>query len=104
MNIAHYGRLKQAWLDTFLDLLHGTPSHGTFRRVFSLVDPSCLEECFRQWMATVAPPLPREVVAVDGKTLRRSARGRGRQRLDVEPAQRVVGPGCRQQLPPQLRQ
>jgi hypothetical protein len=31
-----------------------------------------VERCFRQWMATAAPPLPREVVAVDGKTIRRS--------------------------------
>jgi hypothetical protein len=70
--IARYGRLKQAWLATFLNLPHGIPSHDTFRRVFSLIDPQSLEECFRQWMATVAPPLPREVVAVDGKTVRRS--------------------------------
>ena len=84
VDIAHYGRMKQAWLATFLDLPHGTPSHDTFRRVFSLINPSCLEECFRQWMATVAPPLPREVVAVDGKTVRRSFdRGRAQGPLHV---------------------
>jgi hypothetical protein len=84
VDIAHYGRMKQAWLATFLDLPHGTPSHDTFRRVFSLINPSCREECFRQWMATVAPPLPREVVAVDGKTVRRSFdRGRAQGPLPV---------------------
>lgn len=72
VDIAHYGQLKQAWLTTFLDLPGGIPSHDTFRRVFSLLDPQQVEQCFRQWMATVAPPLPREVVAVDGKTIRRS--------------------------------
>lgn len=72
VDIAHYGQLKQAWLATFLDLPSGIPSHDTFRRVFSLLDPQQVEQCFRQWMATVAPPLPREVVAVDGKTIRRS--------------------------------
>jgi predicted transposase YbfD/YdcC len=84
VDIAHYGRLKHTWLSSFLDLPHGTPSHDTFRRVFSLVDPQALEQCFRQWMATTAPPLPREVVAVDGKTVRRSFdRGRAQGPLHV---------------------
>lgn len=84
VDIAHYGQMKHAWLTTFLDLPHGIPSHDTFRRVFSLVDPQVLEQCFRQWMATVAPPLPREVVAVDGKTVRRSFdRGRAQGPLHV---------------------
>jgi predicted transposase YbfD/YdcC len=84
VDIAHYGQLKHAWLATFLDLPHGIPSHDTFRRVFSLVDPQQLEQCFRQWMARAAPPLPREVVAVDGKTVRRSFdRGREQGPLHV---------------------
>ena len=72
MDIAHYGQLKQAWLATFLELPGGIHSHDTFRRVFSLLDPQLLEQCFRQCTATVAPPLPREVVAIAGKTVRRS--------------------------------
>lgn len=84
VDIAHYGRMKQAWLATFLDIPHGVPSHDTFRRVFSLLDPQQVEQCFRQWMASIAPPLPREVVAVDGKTLRRSFdRGRAQGPLHV---------------------
>lgn len=84
VDIAHYGQLKQAWLATFLDLSGGIPSHDTFRRVFSLLDPQQVEQCFRQWMAAVAPPLPREVVAVDGKTIRRSFdRGRAQGPLHV---------------------
>jgi predicted transposase YbfD/YdcC len=78
VDIAHYGRMKHSWLATFLDLPHGIPSHDTFRRVF------LLEQCFRQWMATTAPPLPREVVAVHGKTVRRSFdRGRAQGPLHV---------------------
>ncbi|OGX82157.1 hypothetical protein BEN49_14420 [Hymenobacter coccineus] len=70
--------MKHAWLATFLALPHGSASHDTFRRVFSLVDPQGLEQCFRQWMASAAPPLPRAVVAIDGKTVRRSfGHGRG---------------------------
>jgi hypothetical protein len=43
VDIAHYGQLKKAWLATFLDLPGGIPSHDTFRRVFSLLDPQVLE-------------------------------------------------------------
>lgn len=39
IDIAHYGRLKYVWLTSFLDLPYGTPSHDTFWRVLSLVDP-----------------------------------------------------------------
>ncbi|AMJ67845.1 ISAs1 family transposase [Hymenobacter sp. PAMC 26628] len=70
VDTAHYGQLKQGWLATFLDLPRGIPSHDTFRRVFSLLNPQVLKQCFRQWMATSSPPLPREVVAIDGKTVR----------------------------------
>ncbi len=72
VDIADYGRMKHSWLATFMGLPHGIPSHDTFRRVFSLVDAQGLEQYFRQGMANTAPPLPREVVAVDGKTIRRS--------------------------------
>lgn len=64
--------MKHTWLSPFLDLPYGIPSHDIFRRVFSLVNPQGLSQCFRQWIATTAPPLPREVVAIDGKTVRRS--------------------------------
>src|SRR5512143_2634414 len=56
-DIALYGRSKLSWLRTFLSLANGIPSHDTFRRVFMLIDPDAFE---------------REVVAIDGKTLRRS--------------------------------
>src|SRR5436853_7715202 len=42
-DIALYGRSKQAWLETFLALPNGIPSHDTFRRVFMLVDPGAFE-------------------------------------------------------------
>jgi len=69
---------------TFLDLPHGSASNDTFRRVFSLLDPQVLGQCFRQWMATTAPPLSRGVVAIGGKTVRRSFdRGRAQGPLHV---------------------
>jgi predicted transposase YbfD/YdcC len=76
--------LKQPCLATFLDLPGGIPSHDTFRRVFLLLDPQQVEQCFCQWMATVAPPSLREVIAVDGKTIRHSFdRGRAQGPLHV---------------------
>ena len=74
-DIALYGRSKLAWLRQFLALSNGIPSHDTFRRVFLLIDPDAFEVCFTAWVAALAIPtqqgLP-EVVAIDGKTLRRS--------------------------------
>src|SRR6059058_1708573 len=71
-DIALYGRSKLAWLRTFLELPNGIPSHDTFRRVFMLIDPEAFETCFTAWAASLAAGFEREVVAIDGKTLRRS--------------------------------
>src|SRR3954454_13476157 len=71
-DIALYGRSKQAWLATFLALPNGIPSHDTFRRVFMLIDPDAFERCFSRWVQAWARGFKREVVAVDGKTVRRS--------------------------------
>src|SRR5215208_4229871 len=71
-DIALYGRSKQAWLATFLALPNGIPSHDTFRRVFMLIDPDAFEACFSRWVQAWARGFKREVVAVDGKTVRRS--------------------------------
>src|SRR6478672_4637766 len=71
-DIALYGRSKLDWLRTFLELPNGIPSHDTFRRVFMLIDPEAFEACFTAWAASLAAGFEREVVAIDGKTLRRS--------------------------------
>ena len=71
-DIALYGRSKLAWLSTFLDLPNGIPSHDTFRRVFMLIDPDAFEAGFTAWVGSLAAGFEREVVAVDGKTIRRS--------------------------------
>src|SRR4029450_12502100 len=68
-----YGRSKQAWLKTFLALPNGIPSHDTFRRVFMLIDPDAFEACFARWAQSLTGKVEREVVAIDGKTVRRSA-------------------------------
>ena len=71
-DIALYGRSKLTWLRTFLELPNGIPSHDTFRRVFMLIDPEAFEACFTAWAASLAAGFEREVVAIDGKTLRGS--------------------------------
>jgi hypothetical protein len=66
------GRSKQAWLKTFLALPNGILSHDTFRRVFMLIDPDAFEGCFARWAQSLTGKVEREVVAIDGKTIRRS--------------------------------
>lgn len=71
-DLALYGRAKAEWLRSFLSLANGIPSHDTFRRVFMLIDPDAFEACFAAWTQSFAMAFDREVVAIDGKTLRRS--------------------------------
>ena len=74
-----FGNAKLPWFRTFLALPHGIPSHDTFGRVFARLDPAQFEACFLRWIQALAELLPGEVVAVDGKELRRSLRRSGRQ-------------------------
>ena len=71
-DIELYGRSKQAWLKSFLALPNDIPSHDTFRRVFMLIDPDAFEACFVRWAQSLMGRVEREVVAIDGKTVRRS--------------------------------
>jgi len=70
--IEQFGRAKETWLKTFLDLRNGIPSHDTLGRVFSVLNPDALSAAFQQWVAAVANLTQGEVVAIDGKSLRRS--------------------------------
>jgi predicted transposase YbfD/YdcC len=72
--VEDYGREKREWLEKFLSLENGIPSHDTFGRVFALLDPGELEEAFAQWVRTLVGRLD-GVVAIDGKTARRSHDG-----------------------------
>lgn len=79
-----FGRAKEAWLRTFLTLPGGIPSHDTFGRVFARLDPTEFRACFLAWVQAVVGDGPGGVVAVDGKTLRRSgAKGQGRHPLHL---------------------
>lgn len=67
-----FGKSKEAWLRTILKLPEGIPSHDTFNRVFSLLDPKCLEDGFFRWTRSVANLTEGEVVSIDGKSIRGS--------------------------------
>ena len=72
VDIADYGQAKKDWLRTFLSLPEGIPSHDAFRRIFSILDPATFELHFSQWVSGFHAPQDRDVIAIDGKTVRRS--------------------------------
>jgi len=67
-----FGQSKEQWFRKFLELPHGIPSHDTFSRVFALIDTEQFQESFRDWIAAVEERTGGEIVALDGKQLRRS--------------------------------
>lgn len=70
--VAWYGRQRQEWLKTFLELPHGAPSHDTFGEVFSRLNPDAFEACFQAWMASLVEISGGKLVAIDGKSIRRA--------------------------------
>ena len=70
--IEEFGKERQVWFETFLELPNGIPSHDTFGRVFSLLDPMSFQNCFQGWIKSVVELTEGQVIALDGKTLRRS--------------------------------
>jgi predicted transposase YbfD/YdcC len=69
-DMEEFGIAKEARLKTFLPLSGGIPSHDTFNRVSSALDPEALGRCFMAWTSAVAEHLEHEVVAIDGKSMR----------------------------------
>lgn len=70
--IERYGQAKQSWLETFLDLPYGIPSHDTFGRVIGALAPSALEAGFLAWVGGITAALGLELIHIDGKTARGS--------------------------------
>ena len=83
VEIEQFGKAKEAWLKTFLELPNGIPSHDTFGRVFAYLDPVEFERCFIEWVQSVSERVE-GVIAIDGKTLRRSHdKGNGKRALHM---------------------
>jgi predicted transposase YbfD/YdcC len=70
--IVTFAHGRYEWLQTFLALPNGIPSHDTFERVFDRLDPAAFLACFQQWVEALARGLGLKHVAIDGKTLRHS--------------------------------
>lgn len=79
-----FGEAKEEWLKGFLELPHGTPSDDTYRRVFAALDAGEFQSCFMDWIEAVEELTEGQVIAVDGKTLRRSHdRSKGKKALQM---------------------
>ena len=83
--IERFGQDKEEWLKTFLELPNGIPSHDTFGRLFAILEPREFEKCFSSWLKSLRVDLKKEIIALDGKTIRGS--GNKRQK---EPALHLV--------------
>jgi len=98
--VAEFGRSQEAWFKTFLALPNGIPSHDTFWRVFRALDSEQFQACFLNWMRTASALIAGQVIAIDGKILRRSHdRGIGLAAIDMVSAwacaNRVVLAQCK---------
>jgi predicted transposase YbfD/YdcC len=79
VEIEQYGIAKQEWLETFLELPNGIPSHDTFERMFVRLRPEQLQQCFLNWVQAVFNITDGQLISLDGKTLRGSYERGGRQ-------------------------
>jgi predicted transposase YbfD/YdcC len=83
-DIEFYAETKEEWLRGFLELPHGVPSDDTFRRVFAALDGEHFQNCFMDWIEAVEELTAGQVIAGDGKTLRRSHdRSEGKKALQM---------------------
>jgi predicted transposase YbfD/YdcC len=82
--VEKYGKAKLSWLQGFLQLPNGIPSHDTIGRFFAALSPERFRACFAAWVAEVAECLGLKQIAIDGKTQRRAHdRGKGKAALHL---------------------
>jgi predicted transposase YbfD/YdcC len=72
VSIAFWGRTKKEWLAKFLDLSSGIPSHDRFNAILGALRPAEFEKCLLNWITALHEISDGQIVAIDGKTLRRS--------------------------------
>lgn len=70
-----FGHAKHDWFKTFLSLRNGIPSHDTFNRLFAALDPQAFLDSFVRWTQSLRTAVKQEIVALDGKALRRALNG-----------------------------
>ncbi|PJE77329.1 hypothetical protein CI610_03753 [invertebrate metagenome] len=87
-DMEEFGTEKEEWFRTFLELPKGIPSHDTFYRIFSLLDPDKFQSCFTRWVKSAVPEasdIPDDdahIVPMDGKAIKGS-RGKGKSKRAV---------------------
>jgi predicted transposase YbfD/YdcC len=67
-----FGHAKRDWFAKFLTLRNGIPSHDTFNRLLAALDPKAFGQCFVNWTQSLRQAIAQEIVALDGKALRRA--------------------------------
>jgi predicted transposase YbfD/YdcC len=72
-----FGQKRRRWLEKFLDLTQGIPSHDTFNAVFACLKPSQFEACLVSWVQSLHQESQGEILNIDGKTLRGSKKAKG---------------------------
>ena len=83
-DIVQFAKDREQWLRSVLELPSGIPSDDTFRRVMSALDPVAFQNCFLNWVRALMAATEGKLVAIDGKTVRRSfAREEGKSALHV---------------------
>jgi predicted transposase YbfD/YdcC len=84
VEVEAWGKAKQRWLQRFLALPHGIPSHDTFGRVFARLDLKEFERCFLGWIRAISKRVQHQIVSIDGKKLRRSHnRSQGQRAIEM---------------------
>jgi predicted transposase YbfD/YdcC len=73
-SIERYGLMRKKWLGKFLALKEGISKHDVYRRVLCAIHSELLETCFMNWVRDIKQDIKREVIAIDGKTVRGMAR------------------------------
>ena len=72
VEIADFGKVREEWFEQILELQNGVPSHDTFGRVFSMMSSIEFQRSFMEWISSVCTVSKGEIIAIDGKTARRS--------------------------------
>jgi predicted transposase YbfD/YdcC len=75
--VVTFAHERSDWLQTFLDLPHGIPSHDTFERVFDALDAQAFQQCLLSWLHALCGTAGIKQVAIDGKVVRSSGKGSG---------------------------
>ncbi|KAA6316570.1 hypothetical protein EZS27_033140, partial [termite gut metagenome] len=82
-DIENYGKSKEFWLRQYLQLPNGIPSHDTFNRFFSALDPDEFEQAFLSWIKAISNLTQGDVVSIDGKTICASREGDSKRAVHI---------------------